>query len=73
MIVGALVSSGGGLVAGTLGAWTNQWSMSTPPVLRPGAGTWGTLDVWGGAVTGMYPILPHVSQCIHLTQSLRVV
>jgi hypothetical protein len=52
MIIGALASSGGGLAAGTLGAWTNQWAVSTPPVLRTGVGMWGSLDVWGGSVVG---------------------
>ncbi|KAF9451569.1 hypothetical protein P691DRAFT_662872 [Macrolepiota fuliginosa MF-IS2] len=53
MILGALASSGGGLAAGTLGAWTSQWGMSTPPVFRAGVGLWGSLDVWGGAYIGL--------------------
>ncbi|KAF5354313.1 hypothetical protein D9756_007202 [Leucocoprinus leucothites] len=49
MIIGALASSGGGFLAGTLGAWTSQWSFSTPPLFRAGVGMWGSLDVWGGS------------------------
>ncbi|KAJ3571724.1 hypothetical protein NP233_g3566 [Leucocoprinus birnbaumii] len=57
MIVGALASAGGGLAASTLGAWSSQWSFSTPPVLRLGVGMWGSLDVWGGAlVAAVYGI-----------------
>jgi len=52
LIVGAVVSAGGGLAAGTLGAWTPNWTLSTPPILRAGAGWAGTLDVWGGALVG---------------------
>lgn len=54
MIIGALASSGGGLAAGTLGAWTSQWGMSTPPVFRPGVGLWGSVDVWGGSLVGTF-------------------
>ncbi|KXN86971.1 hypothetical protein AN958_09426 [Leucoagaricus sp. SymC.cos] len=53
MIIGALASSGGGMAAGTLSAWTSHWGMSTPPVFRAGAGLWGTLDVWGGALVAL--------------------
>lgn len=53
MIIGALASAGGGLSAGTLGTWTNQWNFSTPPVLRAGVGLWGSLDVWGGSLVAM--------------------
>ena len=52
LIVGAVVSSGGGLSTGTLDAWTPNWTPSTPPILRAGAGWAGTLDVWGGALVG---------------------
>ncbi|KAF9474648.1 hypothetical protein BDN70DRAFT_884577 [Pholiota conissans] len=53
MIIGAIASAGGGLSAATLGSWTPNWSLSTPPVLRPGAGWSGTLDVWGGALVAL--------------------
>ncbi|PPQ69709.1 hypothetical protein CVT25_012972 [Psilocybe cyanescens] len=53
LIIGALVSSGGGLTAATLSAWTPTWTLSTPPVLRAGAGWVGTLDVWGGALVAL--------------------
>jgi hypothetical protein len=52
MIIGGLASAGGGLSAGTLGTWTAQWGMSTPPVFRAGVGLWGSLDVWGGSLVG---------------------
>jgi len=50
LILGAIASAGGGLSAATLSTWTNDWTFGTPPVLRRGAGLWGTLDVWGGAL-----------------------
>jgi len=53
LIVGAVVSAGGGLAAATLGAWTPNWTFSTPPILRAGAGWAGTLDVWGGALVAL--------------------
>ena len=52
MLVGAIVSAGGGFMAGTLGAWNADWTLSTPPVLRTGTGWIGTLDIWGGALVG---------------------
>lgn len=60
MIIGAIASAGGGLSAATLGSWTPDWSFSTPPVLRAGAGWFGTLDVWGGALVGKY--FPSISE-----------
>lgn len=54
LIIGGIVSSGGGLTVATLSAWTPNWTLSTPPVLRAGAGWVGTLDVWGGALVGEY-------------------
>ncbi|KAF8960697.1 hypothetical protein BDZ97DRAFT_1665389 [Flammula alnicola] len=53
MLLGAIVSAGGGLSASTVGAWTPNWSFSTPPVLRAGAGWAGTLDLWGGALVAL--------------------
>jgi len=50
MLLGAIVSAGGGFLVSTLGAWNADWAFSTPPVLRSGAGWLGTLDVWGGAL-----------------------
>lgn len=52
MLIGAIVSAGGGLSAGTVSAWSANWVFSTPPVLRAGAGWAGTLDIWGGALVG---------------------
>ena len=52
MLVGTIVSAGGGFLAGTLGAWNSDWTFSTPPMLRAGAGWLGTLDLWGGALVG---------------------
>ncbi|KIM43733.1 hypothetical protein M413DRAFT_443638 [Hebeloma cylindrosporum] len=53
LIVGAIVSSGGGLSAGTLDVWSPNWTFNTPPILRAGAGWVGTLDVWGGALVAL--------------------
>ncbi|KAF8154520.1 hypothetical protein B0H34DRAFT_716857 [Crassisporium funariophilum] len=50
MVLGAVVSAGGGFTVSTLGAWHSNWSFSTPPVLRAGAGWVGTMDLWGGAL-----------------------
>jgi hypothetical protein len=52
MLLGAMVSAGGGFLVSTLGAWNADWTFSTPPILRAGAGWFGTLDVWGGALVG---------------------
>lgn len=56
MLLGAIVSAGGGFLVSTLGAWNADWAFSTPPVLRSGAGWLGTLDVWGGALVGQYSV-----------------
>ncbi|KAJ3501576.1 hypothetical protein NLJ89_g9276 [Agrocybe chaxingu] len=53
MIVGGIVSAGGGVAVGTLGAFSTSWSFTTPPILRAGAGWAGTLDVWGGALVAL--------------------
>ncbi|KAF4621613.1 hypothetical protein D9613_012609 [Agrocybe pediades] len=53
LLIGAIASSGGGLSASTLSTWAPNWSFSTPPVLRAGAGWVGTLDVWGGALVAL--------------------
>jgi len=50
ILIGALSASGGGLVASTLGVWNPNWSLSTPPVLRPGTGLIPSMDVWSGAI-----------------------
>jgi hypothetical protein len=52
MLVGVIVSAGGGFVASTLSAWNADWTFSTPPVLRAGVGWLGSLDIWGGAMVG---------------------
>ena len=52
MLVGVIVSSGGGFLVSTLGAWNADWTLSTPPVLRAGVGWLGSLDLWGGALVG---------------------
>ena len=69
MIIGALASAGGGLSAGTLGTWTNQWNFSTPPVLRAGVGLWGSLDVWGGSLVGMIYLLAPPCFCLSICLS----
>lgn len=55
MLIGAIVSSGGGVIVGTISGTTANWTFSTPPFLRSGAGWDGTLDVWGGALVGTQP------------------
>ena len=71
MIIGALASAGGGMTAGTLGTWKNQWGFSTPPVLRAGVGIWGSLDVWGGSLVGMiYLLAPLLFLLFNLTTQL---
>nr|GAT57622.1 predicted protein [Mycena chlorophos] len=64
-ILGAAVSSGGGLVGGTFSLWTPNWHFSTPPPLRAGQwGIWGTLDIWaGGVVTLVYDALTAHPAC----------
>ncbi|KAF7315361.1 hypothetical protein MIND_00050700 [Mycena indigotica] len=58
-ILGAAASSGGGLLGGTLGVWTSNWQVSTPPPLRIGVwGVWSTLDIWaGGVIACVYGLL----------------
>ncbi|PFH47578.1 hypothetical protein AMATHDRAFT_151781 [Amanita thiersii Skay4041] len=53
LIIGAVASAGGGLAAATLSTWNQEWSFSTPPVLRRGVGLWGSVDVWGGALVAL--------------------
>ncbi|PPQ97922.1 hypothetical protein CVT26_002984 [Gymnopilus dilepis] len=53
LILGAIASAGGGLAAATFNLWTPNWTFSTPPPLRAGAGWAGTLDVWGGALVAL--------------------
>ncbi|KAF8629798.1 hypothetical protein AX15_003269 [Amanita polypyramis BW_CC] len=53
LLLGAVASSAGGLSAATLRTWTPEWSLGMPPVLKEGAGVWGTLDVWGGALVAL--------------------
>jgi len=60
MLLGAIASAGGGLSAATLKTWTPEWSLGTPPVLKEGAGIWGTVDVWGGALVGKLWLFLHV-------------
>ncbi|RDB19172.1 hypothetical protein Hypma_014221 [Hypsizygus marmoreus] len=53
LIIGALASSGGGISASTLSTWSQNWSFSTPPILRAPtlvAFWWASMDVWGGAL-----------------------
>jgi Ni/Fe-hydrogenase subunit HybB-like protein len=52
LIVGAVVSSGGGVLVGVISGTTANWSFSTPPFLRQGTSWDVTLDVWGGALVG---------------------
>ena len=50
LVIGAMVSSGGGVLIGTISGTTPNWTFGAPPFLRQGAGWDGTLDVWGGAL-----------------------
>jgi hypothetical protein len=52
-IVGALASSGGGILAFTFSTWSSSWSFSTPPLLRAGVGLWGSVDFWGGGIVAI--------------------
>lgn len=52
MLLGVIMSAGGGFLASTLGAWNADWTLSTPPMLRAGVGWLGTVDLWGGALVG---------------------
>jgi len=57
MFLGSIASAGGGLSAATLKTWTPEWTLTTLPILKEGAGLWGTLDVWGAAlVAAIYGI-----------------
>lgn len=58
LLVGAVVSSGGGVLVGTISGTTANWSFGTPPFLREGAGWDVSLDIWGGALVSLvYSIL----------------
>lgn len=59
MLLGAITSAGGGLAAGTFSLWSPNWTISTPPPLRVGAGWAGTLDLWGGALVGQCRLFIH--------------
>ena len=52
LIAGAVVSSGGGVIVGTISGTTANWTFNTPPFLRQDAGWDVTLDIWGGALVG---------------------
>jgi hypothetical protein len=50
LIIGAVASAGGGVTAATFDVWTPEWKFGTPVILKS---NWvGSVDVWGGAVTG---------------------
>jgi hypothetical protein len=52
LIIGAVASAGGGVTAATFDVWTPEWSFGTPVILKS---NWvGSVDVWGGAVTGTF-------------------
>ncbi|KAK0207909.1 hypothetical protein DFS33DRAFT_392136 [Desarmillaria ectypa] len=53
IIIGAVVSCGGGASAATLKTWTSEWSFGTPVFLRSGVGFWGSLDVWSGSLVAI--------------------
>lgn len=72
LILGALASAGGGLSAATLSTWTPNWSFRTPPVLQRGAGAFGTLDVWGGALVGAYSPFPYPAFCFKSNYNLVI-
>jgi hypothetical protein len=54
LIIGAVVSSGGGVLVGTISGTTADWTFSVPPFLREGAGWDVSLDVWGGVLVCKY-------------------
>lgn len=54
LIVGAVVSSGGGVIIGAISGTTANWAFNTPPFLRHDAGWDVTLDIWGGALVGKF-------------------
>ena len=49
LIIGAISSAGGSSTAATLGVWSPQWSLTTPPFLVR-TGHVETLDIWSGAL-----------------------
>jgi len=52
LIIGAVASAGGGVTAATFDVWTPEWKFGTPVILKS---NWvGSVDVWGGAVTGTF-------------------
>lgn len=53
LLLGGIACSGGGIIAGTLGLWDNDWTLQTPPILKSGDGSFyliKTLDFWSGAL-----------------------
>jgi len=61
LLLGAIASAGGGVLAGTLNVFSPNWSFSTPPFLlsnTPGGFLLGTLDLWSGSIVSLvYGIL----------------
>ncbi|KAF8310613.1 uncharacterized protein EI90DRAFT_3100093 [Cantharellus anzutake] len=54
LLLGAVASAGGGVLAGTLNVFSAHWSFTTPPFLRsntPSGSFLGTLDIWSGSVS----------------------
>ena len=72
MLLGAIVSVGGGFLASTFGTWNADWTFSTPPILRAGAGWFGTLDLWSGALVGQHFDLYLGIQSLTLTRLLKL-
>ena len=52
IIIGAIAASGGGVLAGTLKTWTNDWSFGTFSIFKVGVGMLGSTDVWSGGLAG---------------------
>ncbi|KAF8326868.1 uncharacterized protein EI90DRAFT_3069359 [Cantharellus anzutake] len=56
LLLGAVASAGGGVLAGTLNVFSAHWSFTTPPFLRsntPSGSFLGTLDIWSGSVVSL--------------------
>lgn len=52
ILIGAIAASGGGVLAGTMKTWTNDWSFGTFSIFKVGVGMLGSTDVWSGGLAG---------------------
>ncbi|EDR10180.1 uncharacterized protein LACBIDRAFT_318299 [Laccaria bicolor S238N-H82] len=50
LLFGSIAVASGGIALSTFSLASNQWSLSTPHVLRSTAGLWDNTDVWAGAL-----------------------